>query len=725
VGDKPPANIGDYKILEELGRGAFGVVYLGEKNDLPGERFALKVFSNDGGRADFADALLKELSALADPAHARIVNVRDFGAAPEADPPSVYAAMDFIEGPDGKSYDLGDHVRAHGGKLPEPEVKRIFRQIADGLREIHNLGFVHLDLKPQNVILDSNLNVRLTDYGVCQAVGCVSIEETGKVEWRGLATEYASPEQLDQCIGDAGSDIYSLGVMLLECLTGNRPEVDRSGEGASIKYTPPSAAGLDARWDEIVAGCLEADPGDRFARADEFLEAVEEIDDSDGLGAVSLGATGNKSGRKEPQTGEDGGRGSRSRKIAIGLGVLFLVAAVSAGSVYYLGWLPTGENGDVTIDAAPSIWELETYEAMESEPAPTEESDAEITFEDPFALFSDEEALDSLFDDTNASPSRESGNLFDPATEDLAVPDMGPATVTEADPEPTSSPTEKVSSLETEIVALPSSTPLPRMTSTTIPTRTALPTAANSRTPTNTASITPTGTVTHTATSRATTTPTPLPEGYAEALLAEKEAKAARRTARGIQADSIYSEEYKAGEAAHEEGKSALDAGEVAKATNLFNQSNASYQLAKEMAEHRRVKEQERIELSGILNSARKKAEEGEQTAAEREYEKYLTRSPEEASVSLEYAELLLQTGNSRRGIERLRKTARLPDLGDSERARIHANFGVLFRKGGNVAAAVKQMQKALRFEPDGKRYKDLLLQYEFELAERARLEED
>ena len=270
---------GEYAVIRRIGKGGFGSVYLAENALFPGHSFAIKVFNPEEGEIDGIGPLKDELNNLIGMAHRNIVQVRGFGIekGEEGDTPLPYIVMDFIEGPGGGSYNLKQHLHSCGGRIPPREIKRIFKQIVAALTLVHQKRVAHLDLKPENILLDKELDAYVSDFGISQTVASHSLVVDRQPTILAFSPIYASPEQIRHSYGSRHSDIFSLGVMLLECLTGMRPEIIQSETHPKVEYTTPSSEGLDPKWDQLIEQCLAVDPSFRFPNAEIFGRALERM----------------------------------------------------------------------------------------------------------------------------------------------------------------------------------------------------------------------------------------------------------------------------------------------------------------------------------------------------------------------------------------------------------------------------------------------------------------
>ena len=255
-----------YTIEGILGQGSMGAVYKAHHKKL-GRAVALKVPHLEMMRSDLSkERFLREGRALAMLQHPHIVGVYDAGE--ENDLP--YLAMEFIEGST-----LSEHVR-QSKRLSFSEVERIATQIADALSYIHEKGILHRDLKSSNVLISPDGMVRVTDFGIAQVNAQTTI--TNGI----LGTPaYMSPEQARGETIDGRSDIYSLGVIMYEALTGHIPfladnglaiiqQIIHQAPAPLEKYRPDIPPGLS----RIVFKCLEKKPRARYTSSQELVKSL-------------------------------------------------------------------------------------------------------------------------------------------------------------------------------------------------------------------------------------------------------------------------------------------------------------------------------------------------------------------------------------------------------------------------------------------------------------------
>jgi len=258
---------GRYRVLERLGAGGMADVYAAEDQEL-GRRVALKLlYRHLAESGSFAERFRREASSAAGLQHPNIVGIFDRG---EWDG-TYYIAMELIQG-----RTLKDVIRERGPAPPDAAVD-IVLQILRAARFAHQRGVVHRDIKPHNVMIDEEGRVKVTDFGIARA-GASDMTETGSV--MGTA-QYLSPEQAQGRPVDARSDLYSIGIVLYELLTGTVPFDAESPVTVALKQVseqpvPPMDRNpaVPPALDAVVMHALEKDPANRYPNADAFIEAL-------------------------------------------------------------------------------------------------------------------------------------------------------------------------------------------------------------------------------------------------------------------------------------------------------------------------------------------------------------------------------------------------------------------------------------------------------------------
>lgn len=257
-----------YQIIRELGRGGMGIVYLAH-DPLLERDVAIKVISPELLTPESVERFKREARVVAKMEHPGIVGIHDIGE---------HAGSLFFVMPFAKGTNLRSLMRE--GTLSLGDVIDIGIHAADALEYSHAQGVVHRDVKPENIMVsrqDSEIHIRITDFGLAVATTENRLTRTGSFVG---TIAYLSPEQLSTKATDHRSDIYSLGIVLYECLTGQPPF---SGEVQSVLYRiahetpdPLRLRGADVReeLEDIVMQCLEKDPARRPQHAKEVAEAL-------------------------------------------------------------------------------------------------------------------------------------------------------------------------------------------------------------------------------------------------------------------------------------------------------------------------------------------------------------------------------------------------------------------------------------------------------------------
>jgi beta-lactam-binding protein with PASTA domain len=342
---------GRYRVASRLGSGGMADVYLAH-DTLLGRQVALKLlhhrFSED---QEFVERFRREASSAAGLSHPNVVAVFDRG---EWDG-TYYIAMEYLPGRSLKAV-----IREHGPLSP-PDAIDIVVQILLAVRFAHRRGIIHRDIKPHNVILDEEGRAKVTDFGIARA-GASDMTLTGSI--MGTA-QYLSPEQAQgHAVGET-SDLYAVGVVLYELLTGSVPFEGDSAVTIALKQvsaepTPPSLRNPEVgpALDAVVMRSLAKDPLARFASADEFIAALQQsrvgIPPADGWVPAKNGSpTGQEAVAalivpplppEEPESATAAHRRKRAIWIAAGVAAIAIVAAV-----LLLLLLPSSKTGRVSV----------------------------------------------------------------------------------------------------------------------------------------------------------------------------------------------------------------------------------------------------------------------------------------------------------------------------------------------------------------------------------------
>jgi tRNA A-37 threonylcarbamoyl transferase component Bud32 len=307
------------EILGLLGQGGMGAVYKARQPRLD-RLVALKILPPEAARDPaFAARFTREARALARLSHPHIVAVHDFGDSDGL----YYFLMEFVDGTDLRRL-------LQSGPLPPREAVAIARQLCDALEYAHEEGVIHRDIKPENILLDRRGRVKVADFGLVKILGesLTDLPLTASRQVMGTLF-YMSPEQIERPLQvDHRADVYGLGVVLYEMLTGGLP---------LGRFAPPSAKGpVDRRLDEIVLRALAKEPGDRYQEVRDLRSALEGLDREPGPVAhpVSVARTLIEPAPARPPLGEAERKQARRRLAGPAL------ALEIAGALSALWWLP-------------------------------------------------------------------------------------------------------------------------------------------------------------------------------------------------------------------------------------------------------------------------------------------------------------------------------------------------------------------------------------------------
>ena len=252
----PGTVVGSYKILEEIGRGGMGVVYLAEDTRL-GRRVALKSLPSAlAAQPELRQRLRREARAAATISHPSVAVVY----ALEEMGDHLFIASEYVRGET-----LRDEI-ARGPIAPD-RARSIAADIAGALAAAHEAGVIHRDLKPENVLIKPDGGVKVVDFGIAQIEGPEATRLTRAGSMLGTPA-YMAPEQLLGQTVDGRADIYALGIVFSEMLSGRHPlqRVEGRGNTSNVHLTGPFAT--------IIARCLNADPAARYASAKELVSEL-------------------------------------------------------------------------------------------------------------------------------------------------------------------------------------------------------------------------------------------------------------------------------------------------------------------------------------------------------------------------------------------------------------------------------------------------------------------
>jgi eukaryotic-like serine/threonine-protein kinase len=258
-----------YILEEHLGSGGMAVVYRA-RDQLLERTVAIKILKrNYSADATFRERFRQEAKAVANLSHPNIVTVYDFGF----DKDQLFIIMEYVPGTDLKT------LITDPEKLSIDETMLLILQACAGIGYAHRSGLVHCDTKPQNMLVTPDRRLKVVDFGIARALASIRPDEKHKIVWGSPA--YFSSEQAAGAPHSTASDVYSMGVVLFEMVTGQLPFIASSAEELSRMHRedlPPSPRRINpeipAPLEKVILKSLSKDPAQRYQNADEFGEAL-------------------------------------------------------------------------------------------------------------------------------------------------------------------------------------------------------------------------------------------------------------------------------------------------------------------------------------------------------------------------------------------------------------------------------------------------------------------
>ena len=259
-----------YNILDHLGTGGMATVWLGYDTILD-RQVAIKTFKIDANDEDAVKRFNREAKAVTSLSHPNIVSIYDV----ENEGEFYYLILEYVEGMTLKDYMIKNP------RIPIETIVYIAKQIAAGLSHAHQNGIIHRDIKPQNILMNDNLTCKITDFGIARAYGDTTLTQTNQM----LGTVYyLSPEQARGNVATAQSDIYSLGILIFEMITGQIPFKGESAVAIALKHLQEELPDIDKYRENvpqsvknIVLQATMKNPNERYISSKELFDDLSTV----------------------------------------------------------------------------------------------------------------------------------------------------------------------------------------------------------------------------------------------------------------------------------------------------------------------------------------------------------------------------------------------------------------------------------------------------------------
>ena len=330
-----------YEISDIIGRGGMGAVYRGRQAKLDRDvaiKLLPETFSKGDDELNFAKRFEQEAKSMAKLDHPAIISVFDFG---ETSNGQLYFVMEFIDG-----MDIHQYLQHHGGKLPQEHALSITAHVLDALDYAHSHGIVHRDIKPANILLNHEGRVKIADFGLAKKFGDAADPSVPALTISNVAVgtpDFVAPEALDSSqTPDHRADLYAVGVMLYQMLTGKLPR-------GSFRLPSELDAEIDPRLDEIVTKALASDPEHRYQSAASVRSDLDTVLSQPLVRVVAGVASGKVQAVVPVTTSVRGTKGAKEKsKLPVFLGI-----GAAALMVVGLVVMATGNKGGTVVPPEP------------------------------------------------------------------------------------------------------------------------------------------------------------------------------------------------------------------------------------------------------------------------------------------------------------------------------------------------------------------------------------
>jgi len=268
--------VGEYRIVDFLGAGGMGEVYRAEHSKI-GRVAAVKALTQATQGAGFVERFFNEARIQASLQHPNVATLYDFSEIATPEGARVpYIIMEYVDG-----QTIAERLAAYGGPLPAAEAAYVFEKVCEAIEYIHRHGVIHRDIKSNNIKVSTRGEVKLLDFGIAKGQTSPGLTQVGSVVG---TLQYLAPELIRGGVADQRGDIWALGVLLYEMVTGRVPFHastigDLCDQIKSVSYTPPAQlnGGLPREAADIISRCLRELPAERYNDAGELLRDARRL----------------------------------------------------------------------------------------------------------------------------------------------------------------------------------------------------------------------------------------------------------------------------------------------------------------------------------------------------------------------------------------------------------------------------------------------------------------
>ena len=336
-------SIGEYRIESFLGAGGMGEVYCAVHSKI-GRVAAVKVLTSATQGGGFVERFFNEARIQASLQHPNIATLYDFCEV--AGQPCII--MEYVDG-----QTVAERIAAHGGPLPPPETARVFEKVVEAIDHIHRHGIIHRDIKSNNIKVSSSGQVKLLDFGIAKGQTSPGLTQVGSV----IGTiQYLAPELVCGGAADRRVDIWALGVLLYEMVTGRVPfDADSLGELCDqikrARYVPPAQLNPAVRPEvaRIIARCLKENPAERYQSAEDLLSDARRLTAAE---AVSRPRPDDAAGEESPERASEKTGAAKAIPLIAAAAAVVVLGIVGLVALLVLTSAPAGTSEPAAAKAA-------------------------------------------------------------------------------------------------------------------------------------------------------------------------------------------------------------------------------------------------------------------------------------------------------------------------------------------------------------------------------------